>query len=161
MGDSNIFQLAKQCIDLLRSKSIKVALAESCTGGLLSGYLTSVPGASEVIDRGFVTYSNQSKIDLLNVSDDDINEFGSVSEEVASAMSRGALNNSVAALTVGITGIAGPVSEGKKPIGLVYISVSYHDGTVVREYNFNGRRDEIRLSTITEALNLMIDVANQ
>ncbi|MBQ4874524.1 MAG: CinA family protein [Rickettsiaceae bacterium H1] len=155
MLDNGILAKTKEHVALLMSYNIKVATAESCTGGLLAAYLTAIPGSSAIFDRAFVTYSNEAKTDLLGVSKTDIDRFGAVSGEVAAAMASGALKKSLSDLAIGITGIAGPGVEIKeKPIGLVYLGIAYK--TVhVQKYNFTGERNEIRSSTVMAALNII------
>src|SRR3984957_20914030 len=108
-----------------RAKGLKIATAESCTGGLIAGLLTEIPGSSDVVERGFVTYSNAAKEDLLDVPPDLIRQYGAVSEPVARAMAEGALKHSLAHLAVAVTGIAGPGGgTAEKPVGLVYIAAA-------------------------------------
>src|SRR5262245_19981433 len=112
--------LAQALIEEAREKQLKITTAESCTGGLIAGASTEIPGASEVLDRGFVVYSNNAKTKLLSVRAAVIMRFGAVSEEVARAMAEGALKNSAADVAVSCTGIAGPTGGSpEKPIGLV------------------------------------------
>ena len=114
-------RLVKEAI----AKGVIIATAESCTGGLVSGAITSVAGSSTMFDRGFVTYSNDAKAELLGVSPDLIKNYGAVSTEVAIAMAEGALNHSKATLSVAITGIAGPGGGSvEKPVGLVHFATS-------------------------------------
>jgi nicotinamide-nucleotide amidase len=117
-------------IDLCRDRKLMVATAESCTGGLLSAYLTSIAGASDVLERGFVTYSNQAKMDMLSVEGSVIDAVGAVSQQVALAMAAGALLHSKADITAAITGVAGPGGgSADKPVGLVHFAVA-HRGTM-------------------------------
>ena len=110
---------AAQVLDAARAKGVMIATAESCTGGLIAGALTEVPGSSDVVDRGFVTYSNAAKIDMLGVTRATLNDFGAVSEQVAGEMAAGALAASNADLAVSVTGIAGPGGSDHKPEGRV------------------------------------------
>ncbi len=140
-------------------KQIKLCAAESCTGGMLSQWLTTVEGSSKWFECGFVTYSNASKIKLLGVQSKVLDEHGAVSREVAEQMSLGALNNSKADISVSITGIAGPGGGSEvKPVGTVYIATATlnHDVHVVH-YQFAGNRDEIRLQTTHSAIQQLID----
>ncbi|KYB44854.1 damage-inducible protein CinA, partial [Brucella anthropi] len=115
-----------QAIDVLnacRKHCIMIATAESCTGGLIAGALTDIAGSSDVVDRGFVTYSNEAKNEMIGVPMDLINQVGAVSKEVAIAMAEGALNNSRAGISIAVTGIAGPGGgSAEKPVGLVHIA---------------------------------------
>ncbi|MEY3088325.1 MAG: hypothetical protein RLZZ250_657, partial [Pseudomonadota bacterium] len=116
------------CLELgnaLTKKKFRIALAESCTGGLVCQHLTNIPGSSFWFDRGFVTYSNESKIELLKVSQDTLLKFGAVSKEVSSEMALGALNESHAQIALSITGIAGPSGGSiEKPVGTVFFAIA-------------------------------------
>src|SRR5262249_45856777 len=130
---------------LYRQRGWMIATAESCTGGLIAATLTEIAGSSDVVDRGFVTYSNEAKSDLLGVPATLIAEHGAVSAEVASAMAAGALNRSRAAIAVAVTGIAGPGGGSpEKPVGLVYIGLARRDQPEpsVERHVFDGRRHE-------------------
>ena len=130
-------KLTRKLIKLLNKKKLKISFAESCTGGYLTSLLTDVPGSSNVFNVGYITYSNQFKNELLNVSSDLLNNHGAVSSEVAIAMSEGCLNQSNASYALSITGIAGPGGgcEGK-PVGTVYISLAskLHETLVVKKH---------------------------
>lgn len=130
------------------------ATAESCTGGLISAYITDVSGSSAYFDRGFVTYSNQSKMDLLSVRATTLDEFGAVSENTAKEMALGALANSLADVAVAVTGIAGPTGGTvDKPVGTVCISVaSKQHGAFVFTHHFTGNRTQVREATAKRAL---------
>lgn len=147
---------AEKILQNLREKKLKIAVSESCTGGLLAALFTSVAGSSDVFERGFVTYSNDAKIEMLGVTKESLKNFGAVSEEVAREMAEGALKNSKADFAIAITGIAGPQSDDtKKPVGLVYIAYATKEEVQVRKFNFPGTRDEVRDSTIANAINLL------
>jgi nicotinamide-nucleotide amidase len=153
--------LLAQARDLLaaaRSKEMQIVTAESCTGGLIAALLTEIPGSSDVVERGFVTYSNEAKQDLLGVPADLIQAHGAVSEPVCRAMALGALKNSRAKLSVAVTGIAGPGGgSAEKPVGLVYIAAARLAGdVVVQEYRFGDiGRDQVRLGAVEKALKLL------
>ena len=154
-------EMARHLVADLWSMRLKLATAESCTGGLIAALLTEVPGSSEVFERGFVTYSNESKIALLGVSAKSLESLGAVSADVASAMAVGALKASLADIAVAVTGIAGPGgSTPAKPIGLVYIAAQRKGKRVTgREYRFgNAGRLTIRLAAVYEALSLVRQV---
>src|SRR5918992_4597387 len=108
MSDRDLLERARTLLDLCRIRKLRIATAESCTGGLVAATLTEIPGSSDVIERGFVTYSNEAKQVMLGVSASTLVEFGAVSRETAEAMALGALAHSPAELTVSVTGIAGP-----------------------------------------------------
>jgi nicotinamide-nucleotide amidase len=145
-------------LDRLRPPRLKLVAAESCTGGLLTAILTEVPGASDVVERGFVTYSNDAKSDLVDVPAAMIAEHGAVSEAVARAMAEGALTNSRAEIAVSITGVAGPDGGSEeKPIGLVYIAAArYGHATQHRRCAFGPlSRSDIRHASIAIAFELI------
>ncbi len=145
----------------LRAKSLKLATAESCTGGLVAGLFTEIAGSSDVFERGFVTYSNEAKHELLGVPQSLLEMHGAVSEEVAQAMALGALKNSRTDIVIAVTGIAGPGGATEtKPIGLVHVAIARKDGAVVhRVFEFGDiGRTEIRLATLDAALNLLSEL---
>lgn len=149
---------ARALLDKLQRHALLVVTAESCTGGLLCGLLTEIPGASGMVERGLVTYSNAAKTELLGVPAELIDRHGAVSEEVARAMAEGALERAPAHIALSITGIAGPDGgTAEKPIGLVYLGVaSRGETTRVRECRFgNVSRGAIRLASVREAIALM------
>jgi nicotinamide-nucleotide amidase len=151
---------AEKILDLCRQHDLMLATAESCTGGLLAALLTEIPGSSEVFERGFVTYSNQSKSELLDVSVDLLNRHGAVSQEVAIAMSQGALSRSRANLTVSITGIAGPGGgSAEKPVGLVFLACrKAEEKPICSRLDLGERpRNEIREAAVMEAIRLLRD----
>lgn len=138
---------------------LRIATAESCTGGLVSAALTEIPGSSEVFDRGFVTYSNDAKIEMLGVPATTIAAHGAVSAETAQAMARGALDRSTADVSVAITGIAGPGGgSADKPVGLVHFASARRGGPVVHvEKRFGPlTRAEIRRASVDQALDMLI-----
>lgn len=137
----------------LAQENLKITCAESCTGGLLSGLFTEIEGSSKIFDRGFVVYSNQSKIDLLNVDQKLLEEFGAVSEEVALAMACGALKNSYADIAIAITGIAGPTGATlDKKVGTIFISLVAKKFTQVEKFVFGNYRNENRNLTLENSL---------
>jgi nicotinamide-nucleotide amidase len=143
-----------------KNQRLRVATAESCTGGLVSAALTDVPGSSEVFDRGFVTYSNAAKTDLLGVPAAIIEAHGAVSEETAVAMAEGALRHSVADVAVAITGVAGPGGGSvEKPVGLVHFGCARRGAPTVHvERRFGPlSRAEIRARAVEQALDLLLD----
>lgn len=149
-------------LDLYRRRGWMIATAESCTGGLIAATLTEIAGSSDVVDRGFVTYSNEAKTDLLGVPADLIAAHGAVSSEVARAMALGALARSRATVSIAVTGIAGPGGgSAEKPVGLVYIGRAQKDQVepLVERHVFDGRRHEIRLQTVVRAIDLLIEAA--
>jgi nicotinamide-nucleotide amidase len=145
-------------ITLCARRGLKVATAESCTGGLVAATLTEIPGSSAVVERGFVTYSNESKVELLGVDPTLIAQHGAVSDEVALAMAQGALARSRADIAVSITGIAGPGgATPTKPVGLVYFGLvrNGHPATsCVRAFGERGRF-QVRLAAVEVALGLL------
>ncbi len=149
---------ASDLLDELRSQGLMLSAAESCTGGLISACLTDIPGSSDVLERGFVTYSNAAKTEMLGVPPEIIETNGAVSEEVAIAMASGALAHSKAGISVAVTGIAGPGGgSDDKPVGLVHIAGQRRGGSVTHircEFGDIGR-SEVRERTVAEALRLV------
>jgi nicotinamide-nucleotide amidase len=141
----------------LRARRLMCATAESCTGGLIAGLLTAVPGSSDVVERGFVTYSNRAKTEMLGVPEATLAAHGAVSRETAEAMARGALRNGGAQVAVAVTGVAGPGGGSvEKPVGLVHAAAVGPGGLVLRELRFGPlSRDEIRERTAVAALALL------
>jgi nicotinamide-nucleotide amidase len=150
-------EAAASLLDDCRRAGIHVATAESCTGGLIAAYLTEIPGSSDVFERGFVTYSNEAKQDLLSVPPDLLQKHGAVSPHVARAMAVGAIAHSRADVAVSVTGIAGP--EGgtpTKPVGLVYLAACRRGGEpMVERHSFSGDRHAIRQASVEAAFLLL------
>ena len=153
----DLYNQAIVLIALCAEKSLKLAVAESCTGGLVAGAITEIAGASAVFEGGFITYSNELKIKLLGVEASLIEKYGAVSEQVAAAMAKGALEKTGANVVIAITGIAGP-SGGtpEKPIGLVYIAVAANNVVTVGKKLFSGNRHKIREQAVASALELCL-----
>ncbi|PWL17845.1 damage-inducible protein CinA [Falsochrobactrum shanghaiense] len=150
-----------QVLEACRSRGLMIATAESCTGGLIAAALTDIAGSSDVVDRGFVTYSNEAKNQMIGVSAELIAEKGAVSKEVAIAMAEGALAHSRAGVSIAVTGIAGPGGgSAQKPVGLVHIASARTDHpTLHREYRFGEKtRSEIRHATVLAALDLTLEI---
>jgi nicotinamide-nucleotide amidase len=162
MSGSDARALSRSLLDLCRMRKLTLATAESCTGGLVAGALTDIPGSSDVIDRGFVTYSNEAKRAMLGVNASTLATFGAVSKEIAIAMAVGALERAGVDLAVAITGIAGPggATPGK-PVGLVHLAVAARDGRIVhRECRFGAiGRSAVRQRSVVEALRMLIELA--
>lgn len=153
---------ARSVLDQCRAAGLKVATAESCTGGLVAGYLTEIAGSSDVFERGFVTYSNEAKSELLGIPETLINTHGAVSEAVSRAMAEGAIAASRADLAVSVTGVAGPGGgSAEKPVGLVHFAAARRDGeTRHRECRFGEiGRHQIRLASVEVAFKLLEDLA--
>lgn len=152
IGDQNT-DLATEIVSLLNEKQLKIATAESCSGGLLSSTLVNVSGASSVFLEGIVTYSYESKLNRLNIDVNRLMEFGAVSEEIAHDMAFNLEKLTGADITVGVTGIAGPGGGSElKPVGLVYIAINVCGQIFLKSYIFNGNREKIRQRTVAEAL---------
>ncbi len=148
--------LEEAVVDLLREQELTVTTVESCTGGLLAGRLVNVPGVSEVLKQGFVTYSNKAKRKLVGVKKATLRESGAVSEKTAREMARGAVLATGADAAVAVTGIAGPDGgTEEKPVGLVYIAAAVRGQTYVQECHFTGDRVKIRESSVAAALTLL------
>jgi nicotinamide-nucleotide amidase len=151
--------LARKLLAAAEARQVRLATAESCTGGLIAGCLTEIPGSSSVIDRGFVTYDDRAKAEMLGVPAALIARVGAVSEEVARAMAEGALARSPADLAIAVTGIAGPGgATATKPVGLVHMAVARRGrATLHRREVFPGDRTAVRAATVDAALALALD----
>lgn len=156
-----LYHLAETLIARAKAAGLRVATAESCTGGMIAMHLTEIAGSSAVFERGFVTYSNQAKSDLLGVPAEMIAAHGAVSEPVARAMAEGALARSKADLAVSVTGIAGPGGgSAEKPVGLVFIGASRKGGVVsVERHVFPGDRAGIRHAAARRSLELLLSLS--
>lgn len=155
--DENV-TLEEAIVKILKKKELSLTCAESCTGGLLSGRLISVPGISDIYKSGFITYSNKAKRDILGVKKKTLKEFGAVSRECAYEMVYGAAKAAGADVALSVTGIAGPGGgTEEKPVGLVYIGCLVDGEAVVKEYHFSGNRDIIRQNTVTAALRQLME----
>ena len=153
----DIFNIAKEIINLASLNKATIASAESCTGGMLSSAITEIPGSSAIFECGFVTYSNISKMELLSVKEKTLNFYGAVSEEVASEMAIGAINNSKASLAISITGIAGPGGSNTKPEGMVCFSIAFENKikfTETKKWGALGRNN-IRQKATLHGLRLL------
>ena len=151
-------QSASDLLDTLRGQGLMLAAAESCTGGLISACLTDIPGSSDVIERGFVTYSNAAKTEMLGVPSKMIESHGAVSQEVAGAMASGAIEYSRADISVAVTGIAGPGGgSDDKPVGLVHLAAMLRGDRIVHMRCAFGDigRSEVRELTVDEAFRLV------
>ena len=148
---------AADVLDRLRARGMMAATAESCTGGLIAAALTAIAGSSDVVDRGFVTYSNAAKTEMLGVDPELIQAHGAVSAPVAAAMAEGALRRSQASLTVAVTGVAGPGGGTlDKPVGTVWFGLASHGVAVLTEVKvFPGSRDDVRAATVLHALHML------
>lgn len=158
MFPQHLIKLADDIRGTYAARGLWIATAESCTGGLIAGCLTAVAGSSAVVDRGFVTYTNEAKAQMLGVPADLIDRHGAVSHPVAEAMAQGAITHSRADVTLAVTGIAGPGGgSAEKPVGLVYIACARRGGAVlVERHVFAGDRTDIRLATVERALTLAL-----
>jgi nicotinamide-nucleotide amidase len=149
---------ARRLLDAFRARGLKLATAESCTGGLIAGLLTEIPGSSDVVERGFVTYSNEAKMECLGVPEALLQAHGAVSEAVARAMAEGAAKRARADVAVSVTGVAGPGGgSGSKPVGLVHLAAARAGGTTLhRECRFGDvGRGEVRARSVEAALALL------
>jgi nicotinamide-nucleotide amidase len=155
--DPESLALAQSVLSACRARGWRLVTAESCTGGLVAAALTAIAGASEVVDRGFVTYSNTAKSELLGVPAETIAEHGAISAETAAAMASGAAARARVELAVSVTGLAGPGGgTPHKPIGLVYLGVSVLGRSRAERRLFGGDRAEIRQAAVIEALRLLL-----
>ena len=158
MFPADILALAQKVITAYAAENRKIVTAESCTAGLIAAALTSIPGSSAVLERGFVTYSNESKMEMLGVTPLALNKCGAVSPQVADQMTEGALKNARADTALSTTGYAGPDGgETNKPIGLIYFSLAKRDGITMHfKCQYTGDRDSIRMQAVTEGLKLLL-----
>ena len=162
MLDDDIVDAARRLLDICKRKKLTLATAESCTAGLVAATLADLPGISSLLDRGFITYSNQAKQDMLGVSPATLAANGAVSRETAEQMARGALANAPVDLTVAVTGIAGPDGgTAEKPVGLVHFAAASRSGRLVHaEKRFgNIGRAEVRKQSVLQAFRMLHDLA--
>ena len=158
---TDIHQVANDTLVACRSHGWRISLAESCTGGLVMGALTEIAGSSDVVDRGFVTYSNDAKMDMLGVSAKTLHDFGAVSNETALEMAQGAHDRSLANISVSITGIAGPGGSEHKPEGMVCFGIATDNQSptaVTKQFGAIGR-SSVRMAATLFALNLLLEHA--
>ena len=157
MFTADLLSEAEALLAAYRAAGLRIATAESCTGGLIAACLTEIAGSSDVVDRGFVTYSNEAKEELLGVPGDLLQSVGAVSAEVATAMAEGALGRSHAQVAVSVTGIAGPGgATAEKPVGLVFLASIRSGGAVaVERHVFQGDRSAVREATVRAAFALL------
>ena len=164
MIDDELRKSATRVLALCRARDLKIVTVESCTGGLVAATLTEIAGSSDVVDCGFVTYSNEAKQSLVGVPAATLRRHGAVSAETAAAMAAGGLKSSRADLSVAITGIAGPGGGSTaKPVGLVYFAAASRDGRQLARQKLYGKigRRRVRLRSVAEALELLRLLAEQ
>jgi nicotinamide-nucleotide amidase len=156
--DTETIERADQVLAACRAKGWRLATAESCTGGLVAAALTAIAGSSDVVDRGFVTYANRAKTELLGVPEATLAAFGAVSAETARAMAAGAVNRAAVDLAVSVTGIAGPGGASQeKPVGLVHLGIATKENCRSERHIFPGDRDGVRRAAMIRALELLLD----
>ena len=160
MDNDVLLSLAAQLGEVLKARNLTLALAESCTGGMVSQYITAIAGSSAWFDRGFITYSNAAKVEMLAVSEQTLATFGAVSEQVATEMAAGALKHSHAQVSASITGVAGPSGgSADKPVGTVCFSWVFTDqSSITKTYYLTGSRAEIRAQAVNIALLGLIEI---
>jgi nicotinamide-nucleotide amidase len=164
MADQELIEAAQALLDLCRRQKVKIATAESCTGGLLAATLTEIPGSSDVVDRGFVTYSNEAKQEMLGVSATTLDSFGAVSRETAEAMATSTLAQAPVDLSASITGIAGPGGGSpSKPVGLVYFAAAARAGQLLHQERRFGDigRAQVRRASVLQAIAMLRELAEQ
>ena len=155
----NAEQLVQKLSTVLLDAGRKVCTAESCTGGLIAKTFTDLAGSSDWFERGFVTYSNAAKSEMLAVPPTVIEDYGAVSEPVAAAMASGALRHSQADYAIAVTGVAGPGGgSAEKPVGTVWIAVASSEQQISKLFQFDGDRAAVRDATLQAALELLLDV---
>jgi nicotinamide-nucleotide amidase len=162
MLDDDIVEAAKRLLAICKRKKLLVATAESCTAGLVAGTLTEIPGVSSILDRGYITYSNEAKHEMLGVSRETLAEHGAVSRPTAEAMARGVLGRSRVHIAVSITGIAGPDGgSADKPVGLVHFAAATRSGKLVhteKRYGDIGRA-QVRKQSVLQAFRMLHELA--
>ena len=152
-------QLVTRLADLACQKGVRICTAESCTGGLIAKTLTDLAGSSDWFECGFVTYSNRSKTGMIGVPESVIDEYGAVSEAVATAMANGALSNGEAQIAIAVTGVAGPGGgSADKPVGTVWIAVASEKQAIAKKHLFAGDREAIRNATMLSAIEMLLQV---
>jgi nicotinamide-nucleotide amidase len=170
VDDAALIRLATQLGKALKSRGLTLSVAESCTGGMASQYVTAIAGSSAWFDRAFITYSNQAKIDMLDVSKQNLDNFGAVSEQTAQAMAVGSLNNSLADIAASITGVAGPSGGTEdKPVGMVCFAFAFkapafnskitqqtNPQVITQTKRFAGNRDDVRKQSVNHVLETLI-----
>ena len=162
MLDQDIVEAAKNLLTICKRKNLLVATAESCTAGLVAGTLTEVPGTSSILDRGYITYSNEAKHEMLGVSRDILDKYGAVSRQTAEAMARGVLGHSRVHLAVSVTGIAGPDGgSAEKPVGLVFFAGASRGGRLITNEQRYGNigRDKVRKQSVLQAFRILHELA--
>jgi nicotinamide-nucleotide amidase len=164
MSDKELVERTETLLNLCKQKKLTLATAESCTGGMLAAVITEIPGSSMVLDRGFVTYTNEAKQQMLGVTPNTIEVYGAVSKECAEEMAKGALAHAQTSLAISITGIAGPTGAVPgKPIGLVHFSAASRGGRVInRDRKFGDiGRSNVRRASVVEALAMLMELAEK
>ncbi len=159
MFSKHLLTLSETVLAQARAQQLKIVTAESCTGGLVGAVLTEIAGSSDVFERGFVTYSNQAKMQMLGVSGDILNTHGAVSEATVRCMAQGALTHSAADISVAVTGVAGPGgASADKPVGLVHFATARKGATTIAEQHCFGEigRDAVRMASVEVALNMLL-----
>ncbi|MBV1864333.1 MAG: CinA family protein [Rhodobacteraceae bacterium] len=162
ISDGFEHELAREVLALCYQKQWRIAVAESCTGGLLSAAITEISGSSDVFDRGFITYSNRAKTELLGVAEKSLDVFGAVSEQVAREMAEGALQEAKVDLAVSITGVAGPGGSDHKPEGRICFGLAVkgvQTQGMTHDFGAIGRR-QVRAASVVFALNLLTEASN-
>lgn len=164
MLEDDIADAAKRLLDICRRKHLTLATVESCTAGLVAGTLTEIPGTSRILDRGFVTYSNQAKQDMVGVSAETLKVHGAVSRQTAEEMARGAIVRTPVDLAVSVTGIAGPDGgSAEKPVGLVHFAAASRSGQLAHAEKRFGAigRSEVRKQSVLQAFRMLHDLAER
>lgn len=153
----SLLKLAGKVAKLACISSSTISTAESCTGGMLASTITEIPGASRYFSSGFITYSNQSKVDLLDIDPAIINQFGAVSEKIVTLMAMKCRQKTKTSISIAISGLAGPERGNERaPVGTVYIAITLPHGTKCYQFKFEGNRQQIRIQTCVEALKILL-----
>ncbi len=150
----------QQLVDLLKTKKLKIATAESCTGGWVAKKITDIPGASQIFLGGFVAYNNEMKIKWLKVKQTTLDKFGAVSRETVDEMISGVLKQTGADIGIAVSGIAGPGGgTEEKPVGTVFIGIGFRDKRVIKKFLFQGSRDRVRQRSVASILQLICELS--
>lgn len=160
MNNPELLDLARQVLDKCRQSGIQIATAESCTGGLIGAYLTAISGSSDVMNRGFITYTNEAKVDMLGVKNETLVQYGAVSEAVVRQMAEGGLNNAPVQICVAVSGVAGPGGgSDEKPVGLVHHACAVEgQETLHARLIHPGNRDQVREAAVKTVFEMILSV---
>ena len=157
-----MMSIEERLVQTLAEMGLTISTAESCTGGMVASSIIDVAGASDVYNEGFITYSNEAKMNRLGVKKETLDRYGAVSEETAREMANGIARESGSRIAISTTGLAGPGGGStEKPVGLVYIGIYLDGETIIRKFNFSGERNKIRKDATVASLNMLLDILTE